>query len=69
MIGYLLLIGFLFCGCVAADALLRKYMEDSRAVWEGHADALPQVQVGSVIGTHGGPGAVVAAFFRKGSRA
>ncbi len=24
MIGYLLLIGFLFCGCVAADALLRK---------------------------------------------
>ena len=52
-----------------SDALLRKYMEDSRAVWEGHADALPQVQVGSVIGTHGGPGAVVAAFFRKGSRA
>lgn len=52
-----------------SDALLRKYMEDSRAVWEGHADDLPQVQVGSVIGTHGGPGAVVAAFFRKGSRA
>ena len=52
-----------------SDALLRKYMEDSRAVWEGHADALPQVQVGSVIGTHGGPGAVVAAFFRTGSKA
>ena len=52
-----------------SDTLLRKYMEDSRAVWEGHADTLPQVQVGSVIGTHGGPGAVVAAFFRKGSRA
>lgn len=52
-----------------SDALLRKYMEDSRAVWEGHADALAQVQVGSVIGTHGGPGAVVAAFFRRGAEA
>lgn len=52
-----------------SDALLRKYMLDSRAVWEGHEDALAQVQVGSVIGTHGGPGAVVAAFFRRGAEA
>lgn len=49
-----------------SDALLKKYIEDSRAIWEEHSEALSCVQVGSVVGTHGGPNAVVAAFFRRG---
>ena len=36
------------------------------ALWEGHEDALHCVQVGSVIGVHGGPGAVVCAYFAAG---
>lgn len=48
------------------DALLKKYISDSRALWEGHEDALRCVQVGSVIGVHGGPGAVVCAYFSAG---
>ena len=48
-----------------SDALLKKYIEDSRHIWEG---SLPQVRyttVSSVIGTHAGPGAVVVAFFKN----
>ena len=48
------------------DSLLRKYIEDSSALWSGHTDALPICTVGGTIGTHVGPGAVAAAFFRKG---
>lgn len=47
------------------DSLLKKYIEDSRALWEGHEEALSSVQVGSVIGTHAGAGAILAAYFRK----
>ena len=46
-----------------SDALLQKYIEDSAALWQDHADSLPSTLVGSVIGTHIGPGAVAAAFF------
>ena len=48
------------------DSLLRKYIEDSSALWSGHTDALPICTVGGTIGTHVGPGAVAEAFFRKG---
>lgn len=49
------------------DGLLMKYIEDSRAIWEGnmHADALPVHSVGATIGTHVGPGAIALAFFKK----
>ncbi len=47
------------------DVFLNKYMEDSRALWESNLNRPDVVQVGSVIGTHAGPGAVVAAFFRR----
>ena len=49
------------------DGLLRKYIEDSRAIWEGnmHVDALPVHSVGATIGTHVGPGAIALAFFKK----
>lgn len=49
-----------------SDALLLKYIEDSRHIWEGNLDEIRYTTVGSVIGTHAGPGAVVVAFFRKG---
>ncbi len=48
-----------------SDALLLKYIEDSRHIWEGELDKLRYTTVGSVIGTHAGPGAVVVAFYRN----
>lgn len=49
-----------------SDELLRKYMEDSRALWEGYVDSLPVSTIGGTIGTHVGPGAIAVAFFEKG---
>ena len=48
-----------------SDALLKKYIEDSRHIWEGNLQKIRYTSVGSVIGTHAGPGAVVVAFFKK----
>ena len=48
-----------------SDALLQKYIEDSRHIWEDNLDEIRYTTVGSVIGTHAGPGAVVVAFFKK----
>lgn len=47
-----------------SDALLQKYIEDSRHIWEGNLSEVRYTTVGSVIGTHAGPGAVVVAFFK-----
>lgn len=47
------------------DGLLKKYIEDSAALWRGEADELPVSTVGGTIGTHVGPGAIAVAFFRK----
>ena len=47
-----------------SDALLLKYIEDSRPIWEGNLEEVRYTTVGSVIGTHAGPGAVVVAFFK-----
>jgi DegV family protein with EDD domain len=46
-----------------SDALLRKYIADSEALWQNNAQALRVSIVGSVVGTHAGPGAVAVAFF------
>lgn len=48
-----------------SNSLLLKYIEDSRHIWEGNLDEVRYTTVGSVIGTHAGPGAVVVAFFKK----
>ena len=48
-----------------SDALLLKYIEDSRHIWEGKLKEIRYTTVGSVIGTHAGPGAVVVAFFKN----
>ncbi|MBO5779096.1 MAG: DegV family protein [Clostridia bacterium] len=47
------------------DALLLKYMEDSKHLWAGALDELRYTTVGSVIGTHAGPGAIAVAFFKN----
>lgn len=46
-----------------SDALLEKYVMDSGELWDGHGDCLQSTVIGSVIGTHAGPGAIAAAFF------
>ena len=46
-----------------SDALLHKYIQDSAALWGDHLERLPWEVVGSVVGTHAGPGAVAVAFF------
>lgn len=48
-----------------SDELLQKYIRDSAALWEGYVDQLPCAVVGSVVGTHAGPGAVAVAFFAR----
>jgi DegV family protein with EDD domain len=47
-----------------SDSLLLKYIEDSRHIWEGNIDEVRYTSIGSVIGTHAGPGAVAVAFFK-----
>ena len=47
------------------DDLVRKYIEDSRELWEGHVESVGYSTVGGTIGTHVGPGAVALAFFAK----
>lgn len=46
------------------DVLLQKYVADSAFLWEGNTDGLVSVPIGSVIGTHAGPGAIAVAFFQ-----
>lgn len=48
-----------------SNALLLKYIEDSKHIWEGNLSEIRHTILGSVIGTHAGPGAVVVAFFKK----
>ena len=48
-----------------SDLLLQKYVEDSKALWETGTDSLRFAPIGSVIGTHAGPGAIAVAFFKK----
>lgn len=46
-----------------SDNLLKKYLKDSSAIFEGKVDHIPITTIGCVIGTHVGPGAIAAAFF------
>ena len=50
-----------------SQKLLKKYLEDNRAIWEGMVseDELPITSVGATIGTHVGPDAIALAFFGK----
>ena len=46
-----------------SDQMLNKYIRDSAALWQDHVEALRTTIIGSVIGTHAGPGAIAVAFF------
>lgn len=48
-----------------SDASLKKYVEDSRAIWQEGTQMLDSTMICGVIGTHTGPGVVAAAFFKK----
>ena len=48
-----------------SDAMLLKYIDDSRHIWQEGLQHVRYTLIGSVIGTHAGPGAVAVAFFKK----
>ena len=48
-----------------SDVLLQKYIHDSGSLWDENRERLPYTLIGSVVGTHAGPGAVAVAFFGK----
>ena len=47
------------------DTLLQKFMEETADFWADHPGQLRSTIVGSVVGTHAGPGAVAVAYFKK----
>jgi len=47
------------------DSLLRRFINESLDMWGGDAKTVPTSIVGSVVGTHAGPGAVAVAFYTK----
>lgn len=49
-----------------SDKLLRKYVADSRDLFEGSVAELESSIIGSTIGTHVGPGAIAVAYFASG---
>ncbi len=48
-----------------SDDMLRKYVEDSKDLYEGFEDRLQYAEVGATIGTYSGPGAIALAYFEK----
>lgn len=48
-----------------SDLMLKKYIEDSKYLWENAVSEVRYTTIGSVIGTHAGPGAVAVAFFKN----
>lgn len=50
-----------------SDHLLKKYVEDSTELWCANTKELPIYTVGSIIGTHVGPGAIAVSYFEKGN--
>lgn len=48
-----------------SDALLQSYIADSKQLWASGTQALRCTMIGSVIGTHTGPGTVGVAFFKQ----
>lgn len=52
---------YLFGYTGTTDDFLRRYLSESTALWEGHP--LRVSQVGSIVGSHVGPGAFAVAFF------
>ena len=49
----------------ADDSLMYTYIADYADIWGGDAAKINTAQIGSVVGTHAGPGAVAVAYFVK----
>ena len=47
------------------DDVLKKYVEDSKVLYEGNEDKLQYATVGATIGNYSGPGAIALAYFEK----
>ena len=45
------------------DEVLKKYVEDSKELYEGREDSIQYAEVGATIGTYAGPGAIALAYF------
>ncbi len=50
------------------EDVLKQYVEDNKAQWEGNTASIPTVSIGATIGTHAGPGAIGVAFFSKNAK-
>ena len=48
-----------------SDEMLKKYVEDSKSLYEGHEDSIQYAIAGATIGTYAGPGAIAFAYFEK----
>lgn len=48
-----------------SQARLQEYIDDSTALWKNGVSSFRCAQIGSTVGTHAGPGAIAAAFFKK----
>lgn len=51
-----------------SDDMLQRYITDSRSLWEKHRASLDYTSIGSVVGTHAGPGAIAVAFFKNSAK-
>lgn len=47
------------------DGTVKAYLDDSKEIFDGNGDKLSIGQLGCVIGTHSGPGAIVISFIPK----
>lgn len=47
------------------DVVLKQYIEDSAKLWNKNDQPLNYTDIGIVIGTHVGPGAIATAFFKR----
>lgn len=48
-----------------SDDLVKKYIEDSKVLWQDNASSIPIYMIGATVGTHIGPGAIGVVFFEK----
>lgn len=49
----------------AESTLMQEYIKDNLDMWGGDASKIHTAQLGSVVGTHAGPGAVAIGYFVK----
>ncbi|NLM06627.1 MAG: DegV family protein [Tissierellia bacterium] len=50
------------------DKNINQYIDDAKYIWEGNIERPKYTCLGSVIGTHAGPGALAVAFFNKSDK-